>query len=120
MANPGPNSSSSTDTSGVDAFVPQHRVMLISIDGWGISSESKGNAILNARTPHMSSFTAPDSKHLHAQLDASGLAVGLPEGVMGNSEVGHLTMGCGRVDYQDLVRINMVTGIHNSLLFGSH
>jgi 2,3-bisphosphoglycerate-independent phosphoglycerate mutase len=45
---------------------------------------------------------------LYAELDASGLSVGLPPGVMGNSEVGHLTMGCGRVDFQDLVRINMV------------
>jgi 2,3-bisphosphoglycerate-independent phosphoglycerate mutase len=68
-----------------------------------LSSEKKGNAIANAHTPNMTSLSRD---FLHTKLDASGLSVGLPAGVMGNSEVGHLTMGAGRVDFQDLVRIN--------------
>jgi len=82
---------------------PRNRVVLVSIDGWGLSSEKKGNAIANAHTPNMTSLSRD---FLHTKLDASGLSVGLPAGVMGNSEVGHLTMGAGRVDFQDLVRIN--------------
>jgi 2,3-bisphosphoglycerate-independent phosphoglycerate mutase len=73
------------------------------LPGWGLSSEKKGNAIANAHTPNMTSLSRD---FLHTKLDASGLSVGLPAGVMGNSEVGHLTMGAGRVDFQDLVRIN--------------
>jgi len=88
-----------------------NKVVLVSIDGWGISSNKLGNAIANAKTPVMDSFetktVAKDDKRMHAQLDASGLAVGLPRGLMGNSEVGHLTMGAGRVQFQDLVRINL-------------
>lgn len=83
---------------------PLNKVLLVSIDGWGLSSASKGNAILNASTPNMDALSS--APHLHARIDASGLSVGLPEGVMGNSEVGHLTMGAGRVEFQDLVRIN--------------
>src|SRR4051794_8589053 len=83
---------------------PLNRVLLVSIDGWGISSNAKGNAILNAATPHMDALA--QAPNLSARIDASGLSVGLPEGVMGNSEVGHLTMGAGRVEFQDLVRIN--------------
>jgi len=85
---------------------PQRRVVLISIDGWGLSDDDKGNAIKEANPPVMSQFLKPDCKWLHAQLDASGHAVGLPKGLMGNSEVGHLTMGAGRVQFQDLERIN--------------
>ncbi|MES1920388.1 hypothetical protein MHBO_002065 [Bonamia ostreae] len=67
------------------------KTFLLSIDGWGISAEKRGNAILEANTPIMDSLTA--NKKQYCDLGASGLDVGLPEGVMGNSEVGHLTMG---------------------------
>lgn len=77
--------------------------ILIILDGWGISSSSKGNAIALARTPFLDKFK---SEYPHTRLLCSGEAVGLPEGVMGNSEVGHLNIGAGRVVYQDLVRIN--------------
>lgn len=78
-------------------------VMLCILDGWGLREEKKYNAILLAETPYWDSLTetAPMSR-----LDASGLAVGLPEGQMGNSEVGHLNIGAGRKVYQDLTRIN--------------
>ena len=79
-------------------------VVLVSIDGWGHSTKAKGNAIANAQTPHMDALSASP---LSVLIDACGLSVGLPAGVMGNSEVGHLTMGVGRVEFQDLVRINM-------------
>jgi len=89
----------------------QQKAVLICIDGWGMpsaTSPSKGNAILNASTPVMDSFA--DSKSNTAQgyteLDASSLSVGLPEGLMGNSEVGHLNIGAGRVVWQDVVRID--------------
>lgn len=80
-------------------------VCLIVIDGWGISDIKEGNAILNATTPVMSGLA--QSAGQYVTLDASGLAVGLPAGLMGNSEVGHMNIGCGRVMYQDIVRINM-------------
>ena len=78
-------------------------VVLVSIDGWGHTKAEKGNAAFHSHPPHMTSLT---SSPLHCLIDASGLSVGLPKGVMGNSEVGHLTMGVGRVEFQDLVRIN--------------
>ncbi|XP_072027250.1 2,3-bisphosphoglycerate-independent phosphoglycerate mutase-like [Amphiura filiformis] len=81
------------------------KVCLIVIDGWGISEHKDGNAILNANTPTMDSFCQP-SDH-YATLDASSLAVGLPKGLMGNSEVGHLTIGSGRVIYQAIVMIDL-------------
>ncbi|RWS11612.1 2:3-bisphosphoglycerate-independent phosphoglycerate mutase-like protein [Dinothrombium tinctorium] len=80
------------------------KVCLIVIDGWGISEEKDGNAIANANTPVMDAFAKREGQYL--TLDASGLSVGLPEGTMGNSEVGHLTIGSGRAIYTDLVRIN--------------
>lgn len=78
-------------------------VLLLILDGWGHSEENEHNAIALAKTPHWDHLikTCP-----HTLLNASGLSVGLPEGQMGNSEVGHLTMGAGRVLYQDLTRIN--------------
>lgn len=79
------------------------KVCLIVIDGWGISEETKGNAIKNAETPVMDALT----KGEYLTVDASGLAVGLPVGLMGNSEVGHFTIGTGKVVYQDIVAINM-------------
>ncbi len=82
----------------------KQKVTLIVIDGWGISPQHEGNAILKAHTPWMDFF---QEKFPNAILEASGLAVGLPEGLMGNSEVGHLNLGAGRIVYQDLVRINL-------------
>uniref|UniRef100_A0A8R1EEG4 phosphoglycerate mutase (2,3-diphosphoglycerate-independent) n=1 Tax=Caenorhabditis japonica TaxID=281687 RepID=A0A8R1EEG4_CAEJA len=80
-----------------------NKVCLIVIDGWGISADSYGNAILNAKTPVMDKLCSGN----WAQIEAHGLHVGLPEGLMGNSEVGHLNIGAGRVVYQDIVRINL-------------
>ena len=73
------------------------------LDGWGIATNKKVSAIDHAKTPFVSSLY---SKYPHSKLEASGLAVGLPAGQMGNSEVGHMNIGAGRVVYQDLVRIN--------------
>lgn len=67
------------------------------------ASPKDGDAITNANTPQMSAF-AEDKDH-YCELEASSTAVGLPEGLMGNSEVGHLNIGAGRVVYQDVVRI---------------
>jgi 2,3-bisphosphoglycerate-independent phosphoglycerate mutase len=75
---------------------------LIIFDGWGIAKGGASNAIAAAKTPVMDRLYATQA---HTELDASGEAVGLPPGVMGNSEVGHLTIGSGRVIYQDLMRI---------------
>ena len=83
----------------------RNRVCLVSIDGWGLGVDGPGNAIALAHTPVMSGFATRSNQY--TALDAHGLAVGLPAGLMGNSEVGHLTMGAGRVQYQDLVRINL-------------
>ena len=78
-------------------------VMLIILDGWGIGEDYPGNAIKLANTPN---FDRLMEKYPNSELDASGLEVGLPEGQMGNSEVGHLNIGAGRVVYQDLPKIN--------------
>ncbi|MGH7782043.1 MAG: 2,3-bisphosphoglycerate-independent phosphoglycerate mutase [Candidatus Binataceae bacterium] len=75
---------------------------LIIFDGWGLSPNREANAIAMARTPVMDALLKTCA---HTGIDASGESVGLPPGVMGNSEVGHLTMGAGRVIYQDLMRI---------------
>ncbi|HEX7019614.1 MAG TPA: 2,3-bisphosphoglycerate-independent phosphoglycerate mutase [Gemmatimonadaceae bacterium] len=77
-------------------------VVLVVLDGWGYRPEREGNAIALANTP---TWDALVSSHPGTLLQASGLAVGLPEGQMGNSEVGHLNLGAGRVVMQDLVRI---------------
>ncbi len=78
-------------------------VVLCVLDGWGIAPDGPGNAVTRATTPRLDALVAGGP---HATLDASGRAVGLPDGVMGNSEVGHLTMGAGYIQYQELVRIN--------------
>ena len=78
-------------------------VALVILDGWGCAPPGPGNAVSLARTPV---FDALWERYPHTTLSASGLDVGLPPGQMGNSEVGHLTIGAGRVVYQDLVRIN--------------
>jgi 2,3-bisphosphoglycerate-independent phosphoglycerate mutase len=81
-----------------------HRpIVLCVLDGWGIAPDGPGNAVTRARTPRLDALFA---SYPHAKLEASGRAVGLPDWVMGNSEVGHLTMGAGYVQYQELVRIN--------------
>ncbi|WP_258102844.1 2,3-bisphosphoglycerate-independent phosphoglycerate mutase [Marinoscillum sp. MHG1-6] len=79
------------------------KVILIILDGWGIATDKKVSAIDSAKTPFIDSLY---TKYPHSTLEASGLAVGLPEGQMGNSEVGHMNIGAGRVVYQDLVKIN--------------
>ena len=76
---------------------------LIILDGWGINSEKTGNAIKLAKTPFIDNLF---EKYPNTQLKCSGTAVGLPDGVMGNSEVGHLNIGAGRIVYQDMLRIN--------------
>ncbi len=76
---------------------------LIIFDGWGLREERENNAIRMARTPVMDRLSATCA---HTAIDASGAAVGLLPGVMGNSEVGHLTIGAGRVIYQDVMRIS--------------
>ncbi|KAI9830197.1 MAG: hypothetical protein M1826_004999 [Phylliscum demangeonii] len=88
-----------------------HKAVLIVIDGWGIptdKSPKEGDAILAAETPVMDGFAAAGSKTAqgYTELEASSLAVGLPDGLMGNSEVGHLNIGAGRVVWQDVVRID--------------
>lgn len=79
------------------------KVLLMILDGWGIGDGSKADVIAHAKTPNMDSL---EKKYAHAQLQACGENVGLPEGQMGNSEVGHLNIGAGRIVYQDLVKIN--------------
>ena len=86
-----------------NASVPARQVVLVVLDGWGYRPERSGNAIELARTPVWHRLWNSEPRTL---LDASGLAVGLPEGQMGNSEVGHLNLGAGRVVPQDLVRIS--------------
>lgn len=78
-------------------------VLLCILDGWGLREEREHNAILQADTPNVDLF---NERYPHTFLQTSGLAVGLPEGQMGNSEVGHTNLGAGRIVYQDLVRIN--------------
>lgn len=78
-------------------------LVLVVLDGWGLREEREGNAIKLARTP---TYLELLDRFPHSALQASGEFVGLPEGQMGNSEVGHITMGAGRVVYQDLTRID--------------
>jgi 2,3-bisphosphoglycerate-independent phosphoglycerate mutase len=84
--------------------MPLRPVVLVVLDGWGYREEREGNAIALAETPTWDRLWSRAPRTL---LDASGLAVGLPEGQMGNSEVGHLNLGAGRVVMQDLVRVNL-------------
>jgi 2,3-bisphosphoglycerate-independent phosphoglycerate mutase len=82
------------------------KVLLMILDGWGIAQNKAVSAIDAAKTPFVDGLY---DKYSHTTLEASGLAVGLPEGQMGNSEVGHMNIGAGRVVYQDLVKINKAT-----------
>jgi 2,3-bisphosphoglycerate-independent phosphoglycerate mutase len=81
------------------------KVLLAILDGWGIGDRSESDAIYQASTPFIDALHS-DNTVLKSTLDACGEDVGLPSGQMGNSEVGHLNIGAGRIVYQDLVRIN--------------
>ena len=79
------------------------KALLMILDGWGNGKHGKGDVIFNTPTPYLDYLNAVSP---HSQLQASGEDVGLPDGQMGNSEVGHLNIGAGRIVYQDLVKIN--------------
>ena len=79
------------------------RVVLVVLDGFGERPETDGNAIRLARMP---TFARLYQRYPHVLIGASGNDVGLPDGQMGNSEVGHLNLGAGRIVYQDIVRID--------------
>ena len=79
------------------------KVILMILDGWGITQDPKVSAVFNANTSYIDSLY---NKYANASLRTDGEHVGLPEGQMGNSEVGHMTIGSGRILYQDLVKIN--------------
>lgn len=79
-------------------------VVLLILDGWGIGPNNAGNAIARAKTPNLTKYWM---SYPHTQLEASGTAVGLPQGEDGNTETGHLNIGAGHIVYQDLPRINM-------------
>ena len=83
--------------------VPRRPVILIILDGFGVNPGKQNNAVYEASTPNLDYYF---SHYSHTLLSASGSAVGLPDGQMGNSEVGHLTLGAGNVIRQDIVRIN--------------
>ena len=80
-----------------------HNALLIILDGWGIGKHDHANAIYSTPTPYWNHLL---ETYPHSELQASGEFVGLPDGQMGNSEVGHLNIGAGRIVYQDLVKIN--------------
>lgn len=89
---------------------PYRPVALIILDGWGIREMAEGNAVVLGNTP---TYDRWNRELERAVLDASGEAVGLPEGQMGNSEVGHLNLGAGRIVYQDLTRIDLAIREHS-------
>ena len=88
------------------------KALLMILDGWGIGDKSKGDVIYQTPTPYMDYL---NENYPHSELQASGENVGLPDGQMGNSEVGHLNIGAGRIVYQDLVKINRACA-DNSIL----
>ncbi len=88
------------------------KALLMILDGWGIGKHNKADVIFNTPTPYWDSLL---NTYAHSQLQASGENVGLPDGQMGNSEVGHLNIGAGRIVYQDLVKINRACA-DNSIL----
>ena len=77
-------------------------LLLMILDGWGIAPAGQYNAAALAKTPNLDALF---DKYPHTRLSCSGAAVGLPDGQMGNSEVGHLNIGAGRIVYQELTRI---------------
>src|ERR1044071_8796829 len=100
--------------------MPQRKVILIIMDGWGLGKVASADAIQHANVPFTKGLY---SKYPNATLITCGEAVGLPEGQMGNSEVGHLNLGAGRVVYQELQRINVAVRdgslAHNPALLAS-
>ncbi|MGM0392548.1 MAG: 2,3-bisphosphoglycerate-independent phosphoglycerate mutase, partial [Bacteroidota bacterium] len=88
------------------------KVILLILDGWGITQDPKVSAIAQANTPY---FDYLIKTYPNAQLLTHGKNVGLPDGQMGNSEVGHMNLGAGRIVYQDLAKINMAVE-NNSLI----
>lgn len=80
------------------------KVILLILDGWGMTLDEKVSAVAKANTPYFDSLI---SKYPHTQLLTHGMNVGLPDGQMGNSEVGHMNLGAGRIVYQDLAKINL-------------
>lgn len=87
-------------------------MLLMILDGWGEGRQDDSNAIWKQGTPHIDALRA---KYPHSHLQACGEYVGLPDGQMGNSEVGHMNLGAGRIVYQDLVRINRACRKHEFL-----
>ena len=85
------------------ATVLKNRAALIILDGYGSAAPTAGNAIAQAKKPNLDALF---KEYPHAQLQASGMDVGLPEGQMGNSEVGHTNIGAGRVVFQILPKIS--------------
>jgi len=83
--------------------VPRRPVVLMILDGFGINPSKRNNAVSEANTPNLDDYF---SRYTHTTLNASGASVGLPDGQMGNSEVGHLTLGSGSIIRQDMVKIN--------------
>ncbi len=84
--------------------MPQKKVILVIMDGWGLGKVASSDAIQHANTPFTKSLY---SKYPNTTLTTCGELVGLPDGQMGNSEVGHLNLGAGRIVYQELQRINV-------------
>ena len=80
------------------------KTILLILDGWGITQDPKVSAIAQANTPFIDSLY---KNYSNAQVRTDGMNVGLPEGQMGNSEVGHMNLGAGRIVYQDLVKVNL-------------
>ena len=94
------------------------KALLMILDGWGIGNRSKGDVISTVHPAYISAMT---EKYPHAQLHTDGENVGLPDGQMGNSEVGHLNIGAGRIVYQDMTRIDVALEdgslFHNPVLW---
>src|SRR4051812_6344387 len=90
----------------------EKKVILIIMDGWGLGKNKRSDAIQNANVPFVTSLY---SKYPNTTLITCGEMVGLPEGQMGNSEVGHLNLGAGRIVYQELQRINVSIRNHEFL-----
>ncbi len=103
---------SNEDNTGTKDDGHVKKALLIVLDGWGIGDKGKGDVIAQTATPYMDYLKA---NYPHAELQASGGYVGLPDGQMGNSETGHLNIGAGRIVYQDLVKINRACA-DNSIL----
>src|SRR5947199_330779 len=98
--------------------MPQKKVILIIMDGWGLGKIKSSDAIQNAKTPFVSSLY---SKYPNTTLVTCGEAVGLPDGQMGNSEVGHLNLGAGRIVYQELdVQPQSCPFVHQASLLLRH